>query len=1150
MFTESDLKKETAERTFQKGRQLYMGGNVQTIQMQDIYVKEKRYQKIKAFVQGSGWKCYHVDITVDEAGAALSSYHCECPANDEYAGVCKHGVAALLRYLAVKKEQQKKLSEPVKKITVEFPDRTKLQKLDETEGLTRGAKFWGEQVDKPVGKGITMPKTDLGLYRILMGNGMERQLQYRQAQVKGKVKIIPVFHISYGKARVEFKIGVSHMYVLKNVLEFEELLRKHERKRYGAKLEFYHHMSAFDEASLPIVKFIRETVRDFRERGGMGVYQYYTGTDTKREIPLAGSRLDTFFALMKDTELEVVNHFEERDIYSLVEEELFLPIRVDGTAAGVRLITQYCEIFEGASYQYMIDDYRKKIHRVSLESISKIMEFRKYMNQQKGKAAFIAQKELPAFCRDLLPELEKHYELDVREFHPERYLPEQVDFEIYLDMPEYDVITCQLKAVYGEEKYNVFSVDRDLARFVDVPADILTQKRDVDKEMEADMAVSTIFTTFDEKKGLKLMQATSDEIYDFLSEGVHELDKIGEVFISDKMKRVQILKTPSFSMGVSLKSNLLQLSLDSKDMPLEQLAEILSQYNRKKKYYRLKNGTFINMQDEDMSNIISLVDGLQLTQKQLKKGEITIPKYRALYLDSVSKEENITYLHKDKDFRQLVRNMRNVEDNEFEVPQSLQNIMREYQKSGFRWLKALHKNGFGGILADDMGLGKTLQVVAFLVSEFEEQQNRSQQDSEGKEVPQESLRTLIVCPASLVYNWKSEIERFAPLLKTVMVTGDAASRKDMVMHSTGEDILITSYDLLKRDIENYEAVDFFCEIIDEAQFIKNQNTQAAKAVKMVEAGTKFALTGTPMENRLSELWSIFDYLMPGFLFGYKQFKEEIESPIVEEQDTTAMVQLRRFITPFVLRRLKKDVLKDLPDKIEEIVYARMEGKQQKLYEANVQKLKMQLDKQTEEEFKESRIQLLADLTRLRQLCCNPQLVYEDYDGQAAKAEVCMELLHNAIEGGHKILLFSQFTSMLELLVEAAEKEGIGYYKLTGQTSKERRMEMVKAFNEDDTSVFFISLKAGGTGLNLTSADIVIHFDPWWNVAAQNQATDRTHRIGQKNVVTVYKLIAKDSIEERIVKLQEMKQQLADQVLGGENMDKPTFSKEELLDLLK
>ena len=322
-------------------------------------------------------------------------------------------------------------------------------------------------------------------------------------------------------------------------------------------------------------------------------------------------------------------------------------------------------------------------------------------------------------------------------------------------------------------------------------------------------------------------------------------------------------------------------------------------------------------------------------------------------------------------------------------------------------------------------------------------------------------------------------------------------------------------------------------------------------MKAVKAGFRIALTGTPIENRLSELWSIFDYLMPGFLYSYEQFRKRIEKPVISGQNEAAMAMLRKMISPFVLRRLKKDVLRDLPDKIEENTMTRLEGEQRELYEAQAQALKLTLENQSEEEFRQSKITVLAQLTRLRQICCDPALVYEGYRGPAAKVDLCMEMVESGMEGGHKMLLFSQFTSMLEILEARLQVAGIAYYKLTGATPKEERMRLVEAFNREGSQVplFLISLKAGGTGLNLTAADMVLHFDPWWNLAAQNQATDRAHRIGQKNVVNVYKLIAKDTIEENILRLQERKAQLADQVLSGEGIGTGTFSREELLEIL-
>ena len=429
-------------------------------------------------------------------------------------------------------------------------------------------------------------------------------------------------------------------------------------------------------------------------------------------------------------------------------------------------------------------------------------------------------------------------------------------------------------------------------------------------------------------------------------------------------------------------------------------------------------------------------------------------------------------------------------------------------------------------------------MITFLLSELSEAG------------PEEEKLALIVAPASLVYNWKSEIERFAPDLSVCMITGNGAERKERIHSLKGKEIAVTSYDLLKRDVEEYGELHFFCEVIDEAQFIKNHTTQGARAVKKIQADFHIALTGTPVENRLSELWSIFDYLMPGFLYSYEVFRREIETPIVKYQDEEVMARLQKMTGPFILRRLKENVLKDLPEKLEEIRYVRFEGEQQNLYDAQVLHMRETLAGQGEEEFNKNRFQVLAELTRLRQICCAPSLCFENYCGEAAKVDACVQLIQSAMDGGHRMLVFSQFTSMLEILEKELDKEGIEYYVITGSTPKEERLRLVRMFNEGDVPVFFISLKAGGVGLNLTGADVVIHYDPWWNQAVQNQATDRAHRIGQTKKVTVYKLIAKNTIEEKIQKLQETKQDLADQIIGGETGQLAGMSREDILALLE
>lgn len=442
--------------------------------------------------------------------------------------------------------------------------------------------------------------------------------------------------------------------------------------------------------------------------------------------------------------------------------------------------------------------------------------------------------------------------------------------------------------------------------------------------------------------------------------------------------------------------------------------------------------------------------------------------------------------------------------------------------------------GFSGILADDMGIGKTLQVITLL---------------EDEKLHNSDSLSLVVCPSSLILNWQSEIEKFSKTLTNIIISGTSDERRVAIMQCRDYDVVITSYDYLKRDIEAYEQLSFQYQIIDEAQYIKNHNTKNAISVKQIHAQHRFALTGTPIENSLAELWSIFDFLMPGYLYTYTYFKKQYELPIVKENDMGMLKELKRMVEPFILRRVKKDVLKELPEKVENTMLIELDEETRKLYMANVSLIRDDLHKSFKEKgFENSKIMILSMLTRLRQLCCDPRLLYENYNGVGAKISACMEFIENCRESGKKVLLFSQFTSLLSLLEKELVRQDIPYYLLKGSTPKLQRQQLVNSFNSDDTPVFLISLKAGGTGLNLTSAEVVIHFDPWWNVSAQNQATDRAYRIGQHNNVQVVKLIAKDTIEEKIMQLQSLKQDLSDSIIHNNEGVITSMSKEELMDL--
>ncbi|MCI9247039.1 MAG: DEAD/DEAH box helicase [Clostridia bacterium] len=439
------------------------------------------------------------------------------------------------------------------------------------------------------------------------------------------------------------------------------------------------------------------------------------------------------------------------------------------------------------------------------------------------------------------------------------------------------------------------------------------------------------------------------------------------------------------------------------------------------------------------------------------------------------------------------------------------------------------------------GFGKTLQVLAVLLSYI-----NSQKKDKKKAQP-----SMVACPSSLTLNWLGETEKFAPTLKALVVSGSAQEREKKIRTIDQYDVIITSYDSLKRDIELYEErYQFKYMIADEAQYIKNNNTQNAKAIKKITAQTRFALTGTPIENSLSELWSIFDFIMPGYLFKYRKFKEIYELAIVKENSEQAMQRLKKMIEPFVLRRIKKEVLTELPDKTVTVLYNEMEEEQQKIYLSHLARAKKEVaDEIQMNGFENSQIKILALLMRLRQICCHPNLFLQDYEGESSKLTQCIDVITDATEGGHKILLFSGYTSMFPIIEKELKKRQISYLKLTGQTKVSERIELVDKFNEDqEIKVFLISLKAGGTGLNLTGADMVIHYDPWWNISAENQATDRTYRIGQKNNVQVYKLITKNSIEEKIYELQQKKAKLVDNMLSTQNTFINQLSKEDIMEL--
>lgn len=1098
MLTRKMIKRYAGAVTYSRGEELKEQGKVLSLEVEENDLEE---EQIHALVRGSGMKVYNVELIYDPAYEELVSSECECPAFYSYSGICKHCVAVLIAYAEYEQE--------------------------------KAGVYNDIGMKKQTGKHVlqNQKKTTPAIKQLLDQQALRQLYPFMQMETYGKVKILPFLECTPNSIEAEFKIGTSHMYVMKDILEFYRHMQQEEEYAYGQKLQFVHVPEAFDRNSQGLLKFIMEWAKTNADRY-QGCCNYY---DYSYRISYAKVRSLSLTAYELENFLEAVGHAPfnasitgmKEQLWQVTDKKLIRTMKITGDDQGIQIEIGKLFGFQGNHYYIYFKD--GLVYLEEKKKLEPIREFLDCMAQIPERKVYISNKDVPGFCRTLLPALQEVYECTETNFSLETYKAQSAQFEIYLDAPQRNFITCELKAVYGDEKYDVYKSVKGQDEYV--------SKRDYACEIRTGQTAGVWFNAFDEERCQMVLADDEEKIYELMTEGIPELQKLGTVFISDALKRFKIMSSPRVELGLSLSGELLELNLTSQDMTLEQLAEILSRYEKRKKFYRLKDGSFVNI-TEEMEPLIALQQSMGLTEVQLKKGKAVVPKYRALYLENELEESGGFSLARDESFLNLIRNMKKTEEEDFEIPASLEETLRDYQKKGFQWLKRTAHNGFGGILADDMGLGKTLQIIAFLLSEFLEAR------------PEDNRRSLIVTPASLVFNWNNEFQRFAPALPVKMVVGPAEERKKIIQDSQSRDVLITSYDLLKRDTEAYEGISFYCQVLDEAQYIKNHNTQAARAVKGILSGCRFALTGTPIENRLSELWSIFDYLMPGFLYSYQRFRNEIETPVIQEQSEDVTKRLRKMIRPFILRRLKQDVLQELPEKLEENVFARLSGEQQKLYDAHVKRMKLMLDKQTDEEFKNSKIQILSELTRLRQLCCDPSLVYAEFQDGSAKLEMCMDLIRNAIEGGHKILLFSQFTTMLENIQKKLKELHISFYLLTGATAKEKRIQLVDQFNQDETSVFCISLKAGGTGLNLTAADIVIHYDPWWNLAVQNQATDRAHRIGQQNVVTVYKLIAKDTIEENIMKLQEKKKELADKLLSGENMGDGSFTREELLELLQ
>ena len=945
------------------------------------------------------------------------------------------------------------------------------------------------------------------------------------------VYLHPYLQIRRGEVLLEARIGREKRYIVKNLLEFAQAVHSGKRVEYGKGMAFEHVPSAFAPESRPFLDLLLEEadayIRHYEEmRGHAGL-----PLPVMRALTLGSAARDRLFDLLEGKEVQTEDEKGAERVCRVERKDPRFPVEVEARGDGIAVtVPSALTSFRGEQRLYVADGLHlfgcSELYTETMGVFLEQMEQggRECRSRKEKRELLVGSRDIPLFYARVLEGMEALGILQSPEIDWEKYRPEALKARFEFDSDSPDELRLRPTLSYGDFTFSPLADEH-------VPREIC---RDVPAEFYISRLITRYFSYWEDESGELVIRGDEEALYQVLSEGMTQFQEVGEVWLSESVRHLRVLPPPEVSMGVSLGGGWLDLKIETAGIDPAELLQVLSEYRQKKKYYRMKNGEFLQLSGGGLQALDSLTADLGLTKSEFQAGEAKIPAYRAFYLDSLSGDGRMKLFKRDEAYGMMVRDLKTAQSVSYAVPAVLEKTLREYQKIGYTWMRTLARYHFGGILADDMGLGKTLQVIALLTAFYQEktEQKAAGNEGRGSELP---LPSLIVCPASLVYNWGQEFARFSPGIRVLLIAGTAKERQEQLEEqmrmeaSEGAQVIITSYDLLKRDRAAYLGRTFEYEIIDEAQVIKNAKTQGAKAVKEISANARFALTGTPVENRLSELWSIFDFLMPGFLYSYRKFRERYELPIVKNQDPEALTALRRMTGPFVLRRLKKDVLRELPTKEERIVYSAASGRQQKLYTASALKLKEALAGGAWSG--NGKLEVLSQLMRLRQICCDPALCFEDYTGESAKLETCVSLIASASAAGHKILLFSQFASMLERIRERLLQEGISSHLLVGATPKEERSRMVQAFASDEVPVFLISLKAGGTGLNLTAADIVIHYDPWWNVAAQNQATDRAYRIGQEKPVTVYKLILKDTIEENLLKLQNAKLALAAQVVS-------------------
>lgn len=1041
-----------------------------------IYVAEKRVLVITPFLEKKIWtaevmgsEIYHVELD----GTTRESDFCECPYWKDH-GYCKHTVAV---ELALKEQGVSRVmtAENAEKMTAVLPDPG--QEL--TESFTR-----------------VFLKENREIF-LEVEDKLELMMEYK---VEIKSTSNSLIRNNDEVLALSLRAGLDKLYIVKDVASF---------------FESYHNQGTFDLNTNQTLDFkqIKITAEDSlildflgqqaasNEMMGVGSKEPKSIYSNKRYLVISPILAEETIQLIQENgklQFFVGENKHKRMIF--VPNQLPISFELFQQNQKISLYINNQTDARLKAYHWFIAKHA--IFQPSKEQLRAYQPLQNFLQRYDGKEVVIDPVNMPDFTAYVLPLLAKIGEVSIDEAIQDTFIQEPLKTKIYFTYHQ-DAVHAVVDFSY---KNLVLSTDEKNNQLGDSGVQVI-------RDSQQELKILNSFKQFDyhrDETSYAKRMVRDDDFYTLFTKEIPFLEMDAEVCVDDLLDSMFLDQIdPETSIDVQNEGSLLDVRFDIKGITPDEVDQVLKSLVEKRSFHKLDNGVLLSLETDAFKHVSDVLAELRIT-KDFQNGKITLPSYRGLEVQETIGLEESNKRKLSRKFKNLIEDLNDPAHFEAEVPKNLEAELRPYQITGFKWLKMLAKYGFGGILADDMGLGKTIQVITFILSEIEDY---------GKNEP-----FLIVSPASLTYNWHHEIKKFAPSLESFVVSGTAEERQKRIEEVGPNQILITSYPSFRQDVEFYKKKKFSTLVLDESQMVKNYHTKTAQALRELTIRKRFALSGTPIENKIEELWAIFQLIMPGFFPPMKQFK------------TMPYPQIARMIQPFVLRRIKKDVLKELPDKIETDLYSSMTKEQKTVYLAYLQRIQDSVRSMSGDDFKRNRIEILAGLTRLRQICCDPRLFVDNYTGDSGKLEQLKELLQTAKENGQRVLLFSQFTSMLSIIEEELAQEGIETFYLSGQTKPKERIEMVDRFNAGEKEVFLISLKAGGTGLNLTGADTVILYDLWWNPAVEEQAAGRAHRLGQKKVVQVWRLIAEGTIEEKISQLQQEKKALFDQVITSEATD--------------